>query len=190
MALMAIQKCKADNISIAEERLAAERRRQAVEDARANKQKTVEGAGEPEDTSMLDNLLEKLRSGEGVGRKARRTRPTAPKPAAPLNLSADVLLGSAGGNDAADLARDMLARLQSDGFQAVPASPTTSTTVRRSTRRRLQGIAKELEDATAEEASLQDTASVAGSIDFSEDATAVDSVLGSEGDTVVADDSR
>jgi hypothetical protein len=34
-------------------------------------------AQEAEETAALDNLLEKLRNGDNVGRRARRTRPSA-----------------------------------------------------------------------------------------------------------------
>ncbi|KAJ3526821.1 hypothetical protein NM688_g8213 [Phlebia brevispora] len=149
------RKCKGDNLSILEERMAAERRKQAAEEAKANREKARAEATsqDAEDTAILDNLLEKLRNGDSVGRK-RRTRNSERRPAAPLDLTADKLLTSGTGNDTADLARDMLARLKSDGFDALtPASPTSSSAPRRSRRRAasstpFKGIAEELESST------------------------------------------
>ena len=99
---------------------------------RAARQKAQEEAPENEDTSVLDNLLEKLRSGENVGRRARRTRPTAPS----STLTVDTL-PSSDKEDPAGLARDMLARLQSDGFATVTPSPKSNpySSSRRSRRR-------------------------------------------------------
>ena len=98
---------------------------------------------------MLDNLLEKLRNGDNVGRKARRTRPTAAsRPTPPLDLSGASLLaaGAGTGDQTADLARNMLARLQSDGFNATaPTSPTSSTAPPRRPRRRIRGISEDLD---------------------------------------------
>ncbi|TFY51954.1 hypothetical protein EVJ58_g10285 [Rhodofomes roseus] len=89
------KKCKSDNQAIAEERLAAEKRRHAAEESKANRQKAIDNAAadESEDTAVLDNLLEKLRSGDTASRKARRTRPnTVARPAAPLSLDPEALL--------------------------------------------------------------------------------------------------
>ena len=89
------------------------------------------------DTSVLDNLLEKLRNGDTVGRRARRARPSAEnRPAMPTILNTDGNPGS-GVDDTADIARDMLARLQSDGFPAFEANSTP--TPRRQTRRKRTG---------------------------------------------------
>ncbi|KAK7017567.1 putative RhoA GTPase effector DIA/Diaphanous [Favolaschia claudopus] len=98
------KKCKADNQTIAEERAALEKRRQAADE------KAQEDAVPNEDDDVLDTLLAKLREGETS-----------------LNGDDDT-------SAAADVARDMLARLQSDGF-VTPASPTTAAPQRR--RRRL-----------------------------------------------------
>jgi cytokinesis protein len=76
-----------------------------------------------EDESVLDNLLEKLRNGDTVTRRARRARP---KPdARPLVPQLDAT---------GDVARDMLAALQADGFGTL--SPTVPSAPRRRTRRR------------------------------------------------------
>ncbi|THG99732.1 hypothetical protein EW026_g2656 [Hermanssonia centrifuga] len=149
------KKCKADNQSIFEERTAMEKRKQAAEEAKARREnaKAQAAVQDSEDTSILDNLLEKLRNGDSVGRKARRARPsTANRPVAvPLNLDANGLLAAGTGNDTADLARDMLARLKSDGFDALPVSPTTANPPRRTRRRAptstpFRGISEELQD--------------------------------------------
>ena len=141
---------------MAEERLAAEKRRQAAEESRAHRQKAVgdAGADDNEDTAVLDNLLEKLRSGYTVGRKARRARPNnAARPAVPLSLDPEALLaGAETGNETVDIAKDMLARLQSDGFstQTIGKSSTSLASQRRSRRRLDKGsvdlIAGELEE--------------------------------------------
>jgi len=92
---------------------------------------------EDEDTSVLDTLLEKLRNGDTVGRRAGRRRAAEKFSAVSSNLNADGT-PAPDANDTADIARDMLARLQSDGFQAfTPTSPTTGP--RRQTRRRRNG---------------------------------------------------
>ena len=102
--------------------MAVEKRRQAAEAAKANKLKAAEQPEQTEeDNAALDNLLEKLRNGDSVGRKARRSRKsTAPRaPAAPLTLNTDVLLSAKSGDDTVDIARDMLAKLKADGFDAL-----------------------------------------------------------------------
>ncbi|THH33008.1 hypothetical protein EUX98_g1231 [Antrodiella citrinella] len=139
------RKCKGDNQSIAEERNQMEKRRLIAEENKANRQKAQENAGaqDVEDTAALDSLLEQLRSGSAVGRRARRARPSISR--APLTLTTDAPAESNTGNDTVDIARDMLARLKSDGFSAaIPISPTTAP---RRTRRReeFKGIAEELE---------------------------------------------
>lgn len=83
-----------------------------------------------EDNAVLDNLLEKLRSGDTVTRRARArpkpdTRPVVP----PLDTSTHL--------DTADVARDMLAQLQRDGFgTSIASSPTISSAPRRRVRRK------------------------------------------------------
>lgn len=120
----------------------AQKRKQAMEEQKITRQKAQDAANEAhtdDDTSVLDNLLEKLRNGDAsVSRRARRPRPSAenrpPLPA--LNIDGP----PAGGDDTAEIARDMLARLQSDGFQAfVPGSPSVGAAARRQTRRRRAG---------------------------------------------------
>ena len=135
-----------------------EKRRQAAEDAKVQREKALADASsqDPDTSSALDSLLDKLRNGDGVGRRARRNRrPSASvKQSSPLALSAEGLLEAArSGDGAADLARNMLAQLKSDGFETLlPSSPTRSTTSRSSTRRsrrkldttEFTGIAEEL----------------------------------------------
>jgi len=135
--LMCLQKCKMDNQTLAEQKASAEKRRMAAEELRAARQKAQEEASESEDTSVLDNLLEKLRSGEKVGRRARRSRQSAA--AAVLTVDTTPSLSK---EDPAGLARDMLARLQSDGFTALtPTSPKTNPySASRRNRRRPGGL--------------------------------------------------
>lgn len=118
-----------------------EKRRQAAEESRAHRQRVADDSTvqENEDTSVLDNLLEKLRNGDNVGRKTRRTRPgIVSRVNAPLALNTEALLrpGTGTGDDTVDIAKDMLARLKMDGFDALPpASPTSSSASRMSRRR-------------------------------------------------------
>jgi hypothetical protein len=109
-----------------------ERRKQQAEDVKAARAKVE--TTQPEDTTMLDSLLEKLRAGDSVkgrtrkrpGAKERAARPTPP-PLATLQESGE-------NGDAGDLARGMLAALMSGGFgpdttitpipMATPMSPT------------------------------------------------------------------
>ena len=145
------QKCQADNKTVQEEREAVEKRRKAAEEAKANRQaKEVDSEKPDGDTSVLDNLLEKLRNGDSVGRKSRRNRANR-KPSASLQIDA-VVAGSstlaselipAGEDKTVDLARDMLARLKSDGFETFsPTSPTrpARSSMRRTRRRRMTDI--------------------------------------------------
>lgn len=121
-----------DNETAAGEKLAVEKRRKAQEEVKLNRQKALDAAPPDDDSDVLDTLLEKLRNGDAVGRRARRTRPGATtRPSAPLSLTLDSSLPT---GDTVDLARDMLARLQSDGFQ-MPASPTVPVSQRRRRRR-------------------------------------------------------
>ena len=98
----------------------------------ANKAKAVEpDENDEENRDALDKLIAQLRNGDGMGRK-RKTRRTAgargtAAPAVPLTLNTDALLANHTG-DTVDLARDMLHRLKSDGFDAaLPGTPTTPT---------------------------------------------------------------
>lgn len=175
-------------MAIAEERLAAEKRRQAAEESRAHRQKVLDaaGVGESEDTAVLDNLLEMLRSGETVGRKTRRTRPnTTVRPAPPLSLDPEALLaGVDTGDKTADIAKDMLARLQSDGFstQIPRTSSATSASQRRSRRRLDKGsvdlIAGELQELGSTQDSIEHGDEDGDSA--AEDSTLVGSVQGAE----------
>jgi hypothetical protein len=138
--------------------MATEKRRQAAEDAKVARAKAAE-----DDNTVLDSLLEKLRKGENP-RRARRARPgeRAAVPAALDLLPANV--SSTG--DAADLARDMLARLQSDGFAAAAApSPSTPGASRRTTRRRRASNALRLDRMDIDEAEDMAASSTGGMSD-------------------------
>jgi cytokinesis protein len=125
-----------DNQTIAEQKASAEKRRIAAEELRAARQKAQEEASENEDTSVLDNLLEKLRSGENVGRRARRARPSA----ATSTLMVDTT-PSIDTEDTAGLALDMLARLRPDGFAALTStSKSNPYSALRKNRRRPAGL--------------------------------------------------
>ncbi|EJD02078.1 uncharacterized protein FOMMEDRAFT_87486 [Fomitiporia mediterranea MF3/22] len=131
------KKCQNDNKSAQEERDAADRRRKAAEEAKANRsaKASTNGDSDAGDNSVLDNLLEKLRNGDSVGRKSRKNRHVNGKPAMSRRTnssSKDDASDSAfepalpeAGDKTVDLARDMLAALKSDGFEAF--TPTTST---------------------------------------------------------------
>jgi len=130
------QKCKMDNQTLAEQKASAEKRRVAAEELRAARQKAQEEASGNEDASVLDDLLKKLQSGENVGRRARRTRPSA----ASSTLTVEAPLFDK--EDPAGLARDMLARLQSDGFTVQAPTPPKSNpySASRRNRRRPAGL--------------------------------------------------
>ena len=150
-----------DNQTLAEQKASAEKRRIAAEELRAARQKAQEEASESEDTSVLDNLLEKLRSGENVGRRARRSRPSAASSA----LTLDTTTPQSDKEDPADLARNMLARLQSDGFATLtPTSPKVNPySASRRNRRRPGGL-----EVTPESPSERD------SVTFNDSITLVD----------------
>ena len=78
-----------------------------------------------EHEGALEKLLTDLRNGDTISRKARRRRP------APENQLASLPLNLDGSNN---VALDMLARLQSDGFEPTP-SPIVATQHRRLRRR-------------------------------------------------------
>jgi len=120
------------NQTIAEEKLALERRRQAHEESRSNRQKEREAMAADEDGGALEKLLTNLRNGDTISRKARMRRRPAPDGhlLIPLPLNVE---GSTSSNDTSHIARDMLARLQSDGFVATP--PTIAAQYRRRRRR-------------------------------------------------------
>src|SRR5260221_7708350 len=128
-----------ENRTVAEEKAALEKRRQAAEEAKANRKKAAEEAQGPEadETAALDNLLEKLRNGDNVGRRARRARPSAlstREPTLPPPPDKDTPPASALGGTTADIARGMLEQLKTNGFVSesfAPLSPTTSSAPRR-----------------------------------------------------------
>ena len=117
-----------------------EKRKRAAEDAKSNRKKAMAEdtlAQEAEDTAVLDNLLEQLRNGNNVGRRARRARPSAistkeqPPPPPDKDVSPPV---SALGSTTADIARGMLEQLKTNGFVSesfVPTSPTTASVPKR-----------------------------------------------------------
>lgn len=126
-----MQKCKTENQTAADEKAAVEKRKQAMAESRQLRQIAKDAGPREEDDAVLDNLLEKLRSGDTVTRRARRvrpkpdTRPIVP----PLDTSTPL--------DTAIVARDMLAQLQRNGFgTSIPPSPNISSAPRRRTRRK------------------------------------------------------
>jgi cytokinesis protein len=120
-----------ENQTAADEKLALEKRKQAQEESRVNRQKILASEPTNEDSDVLDALLQKLRNGDTVNRRTRRTRPSADGRAVPLSVTLD---GSSAGDTTADIARDMLAQLQSQGF-VTPASQTVAASQRRRRRR-------------------------------------------------------
>ena len=115
-------------------------------DAKANKAKAADAQPPTEeDNAALDTLLAKLRNGDSVGRKGRRARKTAAARASavtPLTLNTDVLLTAKSGDETVDIARDMLMRLKSDGFETATPSTPTAASMRRSRRKRdSEGVA-------------------------------------------------
>jgi cytokinesis protein len=134
-----------DNRTAAEEKLALEKRRRAAEEAKASRKKAAEEATaqEAEETAALDNLLEKLRNGDNVGRRTRRARPSAAstrEPMLPLpDKDKDLPPISALGGTTADIARGMLEQLKTNGFVSetfAPLSPSVAPSAPR--RRRLR----------------------------------------------------
>jgi cytokinesis protein len=73
--LSILQKCKTENQTAAEEKAAVEKRKQAMAKSRQLRQNAKDAGPKEEDDAVLDNLLEKLRSGDTVTRRARRGRP-------------------------------------------------------------------------------------------------------------------
>ncbi len=127
-----VQKCRTDNQTALEEKLALEKRKQAIEETKAQRQKAMESSPiDEESNAVLDNLLQKLRNGEPIRKNKKPGRQTKPRPSVPVTLNLEN--GDQTG-DAADVARDMLASLQSDGFVTAP-SPSRSSQ-RRERRRR------------------------------------------------------
>ena len=116
------------NQTIAEQKLALERRRQAHEENRSNRQKEQEAMAGDEHEGALEKLLTDLRNGDTISRKARRRRPAPEDQLALLPLNLD-------GSTPSNVARDMLARLQSDGFEPIPSPIVVATQHRRRRRR-------------------------------------------------------
>jgi cytokinesis protein len=111
-----IQKCKAENDS-AEEHRSQRKRLPAVEGSSHQNIAEATVKQDHENSSVLDNLLEKLRNGDSVGRWPRRARRTMDIPITAIPGREG--LANSPGDDAAEVARDMLARLQSNGFGAL-----------------------------------------------------------------------
>ena len=120
-----------ENQAATEERNAYEKRKKAAEEARNQRTLRTE-ANDANDNAVLDTLLQKLRNGDSVGRRSRRTRAKT-GPNVPSTLTLLQFNGSAGDEDSdtpivATAALDMLARLKSDGFDAlVPSTPVESS---------------------------------------------------------------
>ena len=137
------RKCKAENQTAAEEKLAVEKRKQMLAETREKRQNQRETGPQEEDSAVLDNLLVKLRNGDTVNRRSRKTRNKPDwRPAVPL-LNADTVIAQ---SDTADMARNMLAQLQADGFTA--PSPVTPTP-RRRTRKRTAMLSEAEETSSA-----------------------------------------
>lgn len=87
---------------------------------------------ETQDVLALDALLDKLKSGDKAsGIRTRRRKHTAPT---------RVMVPISGENDAANIAKDLLAQLNPEGFEMkLPLSPTYAK--RRLRQRRLSGSA-------------------------------------------------
>lgn len=121
-----------ENQTAADEKLALEKRKQAQEENRINRQKALDSEPANEDSDVLDALLQKLRNGDTVGRRTRRTRPSVDSRVVPLSFA---LEGSPAGDTTADIARDMLAQLQSQGFVTSASSSMVAASQRRRRRR-------------------------------------------------------
>ena len=116
-----------------------EKRKRAAEEARSTRKKAATEdalAQEAEETAVLDNLLEQLRNGNNIGRRARRARPSAISTREPASPPPDKEVSpiSAFGSTTADIALGMLERLRTDGSvseSVVPTSPTAASAPRR-----------------------------------------------------------
>ncbi|KAJ3504871.1 hypothetical protein NLJ89_g7714 [Agrocybe chaxingu] len=118
------KKCKVENQTAAEERLALERRKQALQEHKAHRQKEAI-AEKTEDEGALERILDNLRNGDPIRSRRRRTA-DKPRPTSTfVHDSANAIADTSSFN-----AQLMLARLQSDGFVA-PPSPTVPTQRRR-----------------------------------------------------------
>jgi cytokinesis protein len=115
---------------VEEEKLAVEKRKQAAEQLKAVREKSAENTMTSEDADVLDSLLEQLRNGNPVPRKARRAR-------ASIDSRLDAQVPSDVVDDPANKAKGLLAQLQSSGFEAfLPPTPTVPNAPRRARRRR------------------------------------------------------
>jgi cytokinesis protein len=103
--------------------------------AKADRNKDLD-VTENEDVAALDNLLEKLRNGDVVGRRQRRSRRNAESNGPSETLSFDGSTLATG--ETVEIARDMLAQLKSDGFET--STTATSPVVAARRRRRRLGI--------------------------------------------------
>lgn len=148
------RKCQSENQNAAEEKAVAERRRQHAEESRVAREKALnEGTvRDPQDAAILDTLLERLRNGDTMPRKARRTRPSVHRLPAALTLTSNTAgsesalseLGVNGGalsddgtapvEVVADRAKNMLAELHQAGFGAPAPSPGLMATLPRGPR--------------------------------------------------------
>ena len=149
-----LKKCQADNRSLQEEKEAADKRRKAAEEAKVNRSmRSAETEKTGEDNAVLDNLLEKLRKGDSVGRKSRKNRRANGKSsvaAQTKEVDAEASTVSAlpplpeGADKTVDLARDMLAALKSDGFETFSSTSSTPRPARsaRRARQRTRGFSE------------------------------------------------
>ncbi|CAE6358045.1 unnamed protein product [Rhizoctonia solani] len=149
------RKCQNDNRTAAEEKIVAEKRRQYAEESRLARQRAREDEviRDPQDAAILDTLLERLRNGDTMPRKSRRTRPSVHRLPAALTVmgttvGSDTALSELGVNTSAmksddaiapaevvaDKAKDMLAELQQAGFGAPLPSPNSMGTLTRGPR--------------------------------------------------------
>jgi len=157
-----------DNQTFAEQKATAERRKQQAEDAKAARAKVANVASE--DSTMLDSLLEKLRSGESVKVRTGKTRRGERQKPGPSPLA----LPDASAGDTADIAKGMLAALKSDGFDTVsiPLSPTSKVEPTRSRRARIRS-----DPELAEEIALAEAARAAEATDLEADTEVVEENL-------------
>lgn len=116
------QKCRMDNQTVEDDKLAVQKRKQAAEDMKATREKR--NAAQEENTDVLDHLLEELRNGKSVTRKARRTRPSA---------NSEVSTAPSAG-DPVDAAAALLAEMQ--GLDSFMPQHTSTIPTRRRRRRK------------------------------------------------------
>lgn len=137
-----MQKCKAENISAAEEKAAADRRRQYADELRATRAQNTNNPPEGRAREDMDTLLDKLRAGDAVGKKNRRNRSAGRQQSISGALRIAPQVTGGGSGEAAEIAKDMLAALKKDGSNATPpgtASNVSSSQVTKPRRSRLRG---------------------------------------------------